>query len=312
MPASSRRALYGAMAANLAIAVVKFVVGTLTRSTVMITEGIHSLVDTGNSSLMLLGEFRSRRPPDDQHPFGYGMELYFWSFLVAMVVFGGGGGVSMYEGLRAMFHPRAVTRLWPNYLVIGASGIFEGISLVVGLREFGAYRREKRFAGSALAVMRASKNPAIFVTVLEDSAALIGLGIAALGLTASHLLGLPVLEAVASVLIGVVLMLEAALLGFECRGLIIGEAARPMVIAGVRRVLARHPQVGPVEAVRTLQLGPEAVMLILHLRQPPVTGGDELRAAFAALVGEIQRDMPVIRDVAFASGGASARVAPRA
>ena len=308
MPASSRRALYGAMAANVAIAVVKFVVGTLTHSTVMITEGIHSLVDTGNSSLMLLGESRSRRPADDQHPFGYGMELYFWSFVVAMVVFGGGGGLSIYEGLRAVFHPRAITRLWPNYLVIGASAIFEGISLAVGLREFEAYRHEKRFAGSALAVMRASKNPAIFVTVLEDSAALIGLGVAALGLTASHLLGLPILDGVASVLIGLVLILESVLLGFECRGLIIGEAARPLVIAGVRRVLARHPELGPVDAVRTLQLGPDAVMLILHVRPPSGVGGDRLRAAFAAVVAEIQKDTPVIRDVAFASSDASATV----
>lgn len=305
MPASSRRALYGAMAANVAIAVVKFVVGTLTNSTVMITEGIHSLVDTGNSSLMLLGESRSRRPADDQHPFGYGMELYFWSFVVAMVVFGGGGCLSIYEGLRAVFHPRAVTRLWPNYLVIGVSGIFEGISLAVGLREFAAYRRERRFTGSAFAVMRASKNPAIFATVLEDSAALIGLGIAALGLTASHLFGLPILDAAASVLIGLVLTLEAVLLGFECRGLIIGEAARPLVIAGVRRVLTRHPEIGPVDAVRTLQLGPEAVMLILHVRNLSVTGGDRVRAAFAALVAEIRRETPVIRDVAFASSETS-------
>jgi cation diffusion facilitator family transporter len=305
MPASSRRALYGALAANLAIAAVKFLVGILTHSTVMITEGIHSLVDTGNSSLMLLGESRSRRPADEQHPFGYGMELYFWSFVVAMVVFGGGGGISVYEGIRAMFHPRELTRLWPNYLVIGASAIFEGISLAVGLREFAAYRRERRFEGSAFAVMRASKNPAIFVTVLEDAAALIGLGIAALGLTSSRVLGLPVLEGIASVLIGVVLMAEALLLGFECRGLIIGEAARPLVISGVRRVLARHPEVGTVDAVRTLQLGPDAVMLILHVRQPVVPAGDQLRAAFASLVTDIQAEIPVIRDVAFASSAAS-------
>ena len=147
MSASSRRALVGAMAANLAIAAVKFAVGALTHSTVMIAEGIHSLVDTGNSALMVLGEARSRRPADDEHPFGYGMELYFWSLVVAMVVFGGGGGLSVYEGVRAIFHPRVITRLWPNYAVIGAAAIFEGISLIIGLREFASLPAREALRG---------------------------------------------------------------------------------------------------------------------------------------------------------------------
>ena len=188
MPASSKRALLGALAANLAIAVTKFVVGAITHSTVMVAEGIHSLVDTGNSGLMLLGRSRSRRGPDDAHPFGHGMELYFWSFLVAMVIFGGGGCLSIYEGVRALLHPRAVTELWPNYLVIAAAAIFETASLVIGLREFGAYRRELRFAGSMLDVMRES----------EDAAALAGLAVAAAGLTLSHLLDMPAIDAAAS------------------------------------------------------------------------------------------------------------------
>ncbi len=167
------------MAANLGIAATKFLVGAITGSTVIIAEGIHSLVDTGNSALMLLGEQRSRRPADEAHPCGYGI-------VVAMVVFGGGGGLSIYEGIRALFHPRTVTNLWLNYLVIGAAAVFGGASLSIGVREFTSYRRQKRFEGSMLSVMRASKNPAIFVTVLEDSAALVGVAIAAGGLTVSH------------------------------------------------------------------------------------------------------------------------------
>jgi len=299
MPASSRRALFGAMAANVAIAVVKFAVGALTRSTVMIAEGIHSLVDTGNSALMVVGEARSRKRADEQHPFGYGMELYFWSLVVAMVVFGGGGGLSAYEGGRAIFHPREVTRLWPNFAVLGAAAVFEGLSLVIGLREFAAYRREKRFVGSALAVMHASKNPAIFVTVLEDSAALVGLALAALGLTLSHWLAMPVFEGIASILIGVVLMAEAALLGFECRDLIIGEAARPMIVADVRRVIAEHPAFGVAPTVRTLQLGPDAVMLVLTIRSRADQSLVELRRALATLMTEIRRTTPVIRDIVF-------------
>lgn len=297
MAASSRKALLGAVAANLAIAAVKFGVGALTRSTVMIAEGIHSLVDMGNSALMLVGESRSRRPADDDHPFGYGMELYFWSLVVAMVVFGGGGGVSVYEGVRALSHPRVLTHLWPNFLVIGAAAVFEGISLFIGLREFTAYRREKRFVGSALSVMRASKNPAIFVTVLEDTAALVGLALAAAGLTISHYLGQPAIEAVASILIGVVLMLEAALLGIECRGLIIGEAARPEVVASIRTVTARHSDIGSIESLRTLQLGPDAVMLVLGLRLGAAATLAGLEHTVSRLTEELRQEIPMIKDV---------------
>jgi cation diffusion facilitator family transporter len=299
MPASSKRALVGAMAANLGIAATKFVVGAITRSTVMIAEGIHSLVDTGNSGLMLFGEWRSRRPADDAHPFGYGMELYFWSFVVAMVVFGGGGGLSIYEGVRALFHPRAVTVLWPNYLVIGVAAVFEGVSLAIGLREFGAYRRERRFEGSMLAVMRASKNPAIFATVLEDSAALVGLAIAAAGLTLSHTLAMPVFDSVASILIGVVLMAEAGLLGFECRGLIIGEAARPLVIAEIRRTLARHPEIGQIVQLRTLQLGPDSIMLVLGMVPPELLTIGQVKHLSAQLSLDIRQQIPTIKHIVY-------------
>jgi cation diffusion facilitator family transporter len=298
MPASSKRALVGAMAANLAIAVTKFFVGAITNSTVMIAEGIHSLVDTGDSALMLLGERRSRRPADEAHPFGYGMELYFWSFVVAMVVFGGGGGLSIYEGIRALFHPRVVTNLWLNYLVIGIAAVFEGTSLAIGVREFSAYRREKRFQGSMLSVVRASKNPAIFVTVLEDSAALVGLAIAAGGLTISHYLFLPAADAVASILIGLVLVVEASLLGFECRGLIIGEAARPLVIAEIRRVLAQHPEIDRVDELRTLQLGADSVMLVLGISSEPATAG-EVQRARAKLAADLRQRIPTIKYVVY-------------
>ncbi|MEO8211938.1 MAG: cation diffusion facilitator family transporter [Myxococcales bacterium] len=297
MPASSKKALVGAMLANMAIAVTKFVVGGLTQSTVMIAEGIHSFVDTGDSALMLLGESRSRRPADETHPFGYGMELYFWSFVVAMVVFGGGGGLSIYEGLRAFFHPRVLGALWPNYLVIAAAAVFEGISLAIGLREFNAYRREKRFEGSALAVMRASKNPAIFVTVLEDVAALAGLAIAAVGLTFSHVLANPAFDAIASILIGLVLVAEACLLGYECRGLIIGEPARPIVMSEVRLAIARHPEIGRIERLSTLQLGPDSVMLVLGIRSDPQLKEEVLERARASLVADIRSAVPTVKHI---------------
>ena len=153
--------------------------------------------------------------------------------------------------------------------------------------------------GSALAVMRASKNLAIFVTVLEDSAALVGLALAAGGLTASHWLGMPVFEAVASILIGAVLMIEAGLLGFECRSLIIGEAARPLVIASVRRVIADHPGAAAVRMLRTLQLGPDAVMLVLHIRPEPGQSVGDLRKFLGGLMAQIRWESAVVRDIVF-------------
>lgn len=301
MPASSKKALLGALSANLAIAVTKFVVGAITRSTVMIAEGIHSLVDTGNSGLMLLGRAHSRRPADDAHPFGYGMELYFWSLVVAMVVFGGGGGLSIYEGIKALIHPRMITDLWPNFIVIGGAAIFETASLVIGLREFAAYRREKRFAGSMLSVMHASKDPAIFVTVLEDAAAILGLLIAAAGLSLGAWLGIPEIDGIASILIGLVLVAEALVLGVESRGLIIGEAARPIVVGRIREIAAGYPELGTVE-VRTLQLGVETILVSLRMQKPVAAIEAERPHVVERLVAELHAEIPAIQDIVFELG----------
>jgi cation diffusion facilitator family transporter len=299
MAASSKRALIGAMVANLLIATTKFIVGAITKSTVMIAEGIHSLVDTGNSGLMLLGERRSQRPEDESHPFGYGMELYFWTLVVAMVVFGGGGCLSIYEGVAALRHPRELTSVWLNFLVIAAAAVFEGASFLISLREFAAYRREKRFEGSALDVIRASKNPAIFVTVLEDAAALLGLAIAAAGLGLRQWLDMPQMDGFASILIGLLLMAEAALLGSECRGLIIGEPARPLIVQAIEEVVSRHPELGSLDELRTLQLGPGAILVILRMNIPAALSAAALRDAAARLSAALKKDVRPVTHVLF-------------
>lgn len=303
MASSSRRALLGAMAANIGIAATKFIVGAFTASTVMITEAIHSLVDTGNAALMLLGRRRSKRAADAAHPFGYGLELYFWSFVVAMVVFGGGGGVSIYKGIRAFSEPHATGALWLNYTVLAVAALFEGASLVVGIREFDAYRRELDFKGSRLALIRASKNPAIFMTVLEDTAALVGLAIAAIGLTLERLTGNLVWDGVASILIGLVLVAEAALLAIECRELIIGEAARTPVIARVKKAIARHAGTLAVGEARTLQLGPDAILVVVDLDLSPAQSVELHQHEIDALVTELRKEVPAIRDVVFDVAG---------
>ncbi|HEY0190655.1 MAG TPA: cation diffusion facilitator family transporter, partial [Kofleriaceae bacterium] len=255
MAASSKKALIGGLAANLGIAITKFVVGAITRSTVMISEGIHSLVDTGNSGLMLYGRRRSKRGPDADHPFGYGMDLYFWSFVVATIVFGGGGGLSIYEGIDALISPREMTHPLVSYATIAAAALFEGTSLAIGWRELNTYRRERKYGGSLLDVIRASKDPAMFLTVMEDLAALTGLVIAAAGIGLRQATGIAAFDGAASILIGLVLCVEALLLGIECRGLIIGESARPIVVDRIRALITEHAGDLTIGELRTLQLG---------------------------------------------------------
>lgn len=299
MASSSKRALVAAMAANLGIAATKLAVGVATRSTAMIAESIHSLVDTGNGGLMLLGRARSRRPADAAHPFGHGMELYFWSVVVAMVVFAGGGGLSAYEGVRALLHPRALTAVWPSYVVIAVAFVFESASLVVGWRELGAYRRERKLRGSTIAVVHASKDPAIFMAVLEDAAALVGLALAAVGVTLSYYAGLRWGEGLASIAIGLVLMVEAAILGAESRSLIVGEAAPDRVLAAVGAVLHRHAELGPPLSVLTLQLGPDAVLVLLRVRFPVQMRVGELERIGEQLETDLRDTQPTIRHVVF-------------
>jgi len=299
MAASSKRALVGAMAANLGIAATKLIVGLITRSTAMIAEAIHSVVDTGNAGLMLLGESRSRRPADRHHPFGHGMEIYFWSVVVAMVVFAGGGGLSAYEGIRALFHPRHITAVWPSYVVIAAAFVFETASLVIGMRELTTFRRERNLSGSTIAVIHASKNPAIFMTVLEDVAALIGLVLAAAGVTLSYYLGWHACEGIASIAIGLVLVAEAAILAYETRSLIVGEAAHERVTCAIDEIARRHPELGPLLAVTTLQLGPDAILLVLRVRFPDAMRVAQLEELGEAFESDLRRAQPSIRHVVF-------------
>jgi cation diffusion facilitator family transporter len=297
MPASSKIALIGALVANLGIAATKFIVGSFTHSSVMIAEGIHSLVDTGNSGLMMFGRSRSRRAPDAEHPFGYGMELYFWSFAVATIVFGGGGGLSIYEGLHALAEPREVGAVWPNYLTIAVAAVFEGASLAIGLREFTRYRRERKYPGSILAAIRASKNPAMFLTVLEDSAALVGLAIAAAGVALRAWTGQAAFDGAASILIGLVQMTEALVLAVECRGLITGEPARPVVVEQIERAIAHHAGGIDVDAIRTLQLGPESILVFLDVRIRSARDAARLPELIARLIAELRAAIPAIHEV---------------
>lgn len=253
---SSAIVVYAALAGNLAIAVTKFVAFLLTGSSAMLTEAIHSTVDTGNQGLLLLGMKRAARPPSETHPFGYGMELYFWAFVVALLVFALGGAFSIYEGWLKVRRPEPIDRAWINFLVIGLAVLFEGGSFVVAWKEFKTSRGDTPF----LTALRRSKDPSVFAVLLEDGAALIGLALAALGVAGTSL-GLAWADGAASIAIGCLLVLVAIFLANETRSLLTGEAASPRIVAAVRTVLAADPRVESVIEVLSMHLGPREILL---------------------------------------------------
>jgi cation diffusion facilitator family transporter len=258
---SSTRVIYAALIGNLAIAVAKFGAASVTGSSAMVSEAIHSVVDTGNQWLLLYGIRRARRPPDASHPFGYGMEIYFWTFVVAMLVFALGAGLSIYEGIKHIRAPRPLEDPTVSYVVLAVAAVFEAAAWGIAYKEF---NHRGGWAGLLAAVIR-SKDPTVFTVLFEDSAALLGLAAAALGIFASQALRLPVVDGVASVVIGLILAGTAILLAYESKGLLIGESAHPETVRAIRALLAGDERILRTNEVLTMHLGPTDVLLNLSL-----------------------------------------------
>ncbi len=249
--------LYGALAANVGIAIAKFIAAGITGSSSMLTEGVHSLVDSGNQVLLLYGQKRAARPADAAYPFGYGRELYFWAFVVAMLIFAIGAGVSIYEGYRHVLEPEPLRDPTVNYVVLGIAVALEGTSWGLAVREFDASRGGLGWWRA----IRRSKDPAGFMVLFEDSAALIGLALAGMGVWASHAYGDPRIDGMASIAIGLVLAAVAILLAREAKGLLIGEAADPALVTRIHDLVAGHAGIVAVNHVRTIHTSPHAVFV---------------------------------------------------
>ena len=247
--------LYGALAANLGIGVAKFIAAGITGSSSMLNEGVHSVVDSGNQILLLYGQKRAKRGPDAIHPFGYGRELYFWAFVVAILIFALGAGISIYEGWLHVRDPEPLRDPTVNYIVLAIAFALEGASWTIAVREF---RRSKGDAGWWQAIHE-SKDPPGFIVLFEDSAALAGLVIAGLGVWLSHSLNDPRIDGVASILIGLVLGLVAILLAREAKGLLIGERADPAVVETIRAIVADRPWISHVNHIRTIHTAPDSI-----------------------------------------------------
>ena len=285
--------IFAAIAGNLLIAVTKFTASYFTGSSAMLSEGIHSVVDTGNGVLMLIGIRKSKNPPDTQHPFGHGRELYFWSLVVAFSIFAVGGGLSIYEGILHVLKPEPMQNAVWNYAVLGLSAVFEAISWYFGWRAFDKVRRGKPIVEA----MQLSKDPTSFTVLLEDSTALIGLIIAFIGVFLGQQFGIIYFDGIASILIGVVLCCVALFLGAESKSLLIGEAVAPETIEGIREIAESEKDVEKAKKILTIYIGPDDVAATLELEFKHDISGAELRRAVRRIELAIKEKYPRIKNV---------------
>jgi cation diffusion facilitator family transporter len=287
----SRIAIIAAITGNLAIAVIKFVAAALTGSSAMISEAIHSLVDTGNGGLLLLGLREAKKVPDEVHPFGYGKALYFWTLVVSVSIFGIGGGLSVYEGVSHLIHTSAeavTSNPLANYIVLGLSLIIEGSSFMVGVREFNRMRGKQ----SPWRYIRHANDPSTYTVVLEDSAAMLGLLFAFLGVLLGHLLKNPYFDGAASVLIGVLLMCVAFLLAFETKELLLGEGLSKAQVEALRQQVESDPAVESGAEILTMYMGPGDLLVNLGVCFRPGLSTTEVHETIHRIQDGIQRRYP--------------------
>ena len=281
MKSGSNLVVWAALAGNLAIAIVKFGAAAVSGSSAMLSEGVHSLVDTGNEVLLLYGMKRSSRRPDRTHPLGYGRELYFWSFVVALLIFAIGAGVSVYEGIAHLTNPEAIRSPHIVFIVLGISAMFEGGSWWIAFREFTASQGGR----SLWQAFRQSKDPPSFMVLFEDSAALAGITVAAAGTAIALGTGDPRWDGAASLAIGLILAVVAALLARESKALLIGERADPALSAAIMTLTHEVAGIGRANGVVTIQLAPDQVVVNLSLEFD-----DDLRTpAIEAAVIDLER-----------------------
>jgi cation diffusion facilitator family transporter len=293
MAGSSKIAIYGAIAANSAIAVSKFIAAFFTGSSAMLSEGVHSLVDTGNGILLLFGIKLSKNPPDDKHPFGYGNEVFFWSFVVAILIFALGGGIAIYEGVRHILHPRQLENVQWNYVVLILAMIFEGAALRVALKQFNASRRNKPF----MRALKDSKDSSTVAVVVEDTAALLGLMIALLSVLMGHLTGWPYFDGIGSVLIGVLLVSVAFFFAVECKALLVGEGLLPEEVEKIGQILDEEPRVSVYRRPLSLYFGPSEVLVNLDVHFIDNLNSDQIEQTVDRIEDRIKAALPSVNRI---------------
>jgi cation diffusion facilitator family transporter len=290
---SSKTTIYAALAANLAIAAIKFLAAWFTGSSAMLSEAIHSTVDTSNELLLLLGLRQSQQPASARRPFGYGRELYFWAFIVAIFIFAIGGGLSLYEGYEHLRHPAPLSSPTWNYVVLALAFCFDGASFLIARRSFDKQRGRRPF----WTAFRASKDPSVFVVLFEDASALLGLLLAFLGIFLSHWLNMPALDGVASIGIGVLLLVVAGLLLRETKSLLLGEPAEPALLEKITELVCAEPAITHVEAPLSSYLGPQEILVVLPVEFAPELAAAQVTQVIERLRAAIQTAHPSVQHV---------------
>lgn len=296
--AKSYKSIYSALAANLLIALTKFVAGAFTNSSSMISEGVHSMVDTINELLLLYGLKRSRKPPDTTRPFGYGKELYFWSFIVSILIFGLGGGISIYQGIVHIIHPEPVQKPVWNYVVLGLSIIFEGSSLLIAIKEFNKQRGDSGFWEAIIK----SKDPSGFAVLFEDSAAVAGLLIVGVFMFIGYQYNIHQMDGIASVLVGLLLVFVSSILARESRSLLMGEGIAPQTQKRIKQIVERDNGVVTVLSILSTYQSPEEVLLMLVIDFKSELTADEITDAIERIRKLIRKEFNLIRFILIQPG----------
>jgi cation diffusion facilitator family transporter len=305
---SSRIVIYAALIGNGLIAVTKFMAAAMTASAAMLSEAIHSVVDTGNQILLLHGLRRSKRPPSERFPFGHGQEIYFWSFIVAILIFAVGAGISVYEGVKHLLHPRPIESPHVNYVVLVLAMVFEGGAWFFAWKEF---RKVKGGYGYIQAVQR-GKDPSMFVVLFEDTAAMLGLIVAFLGIFLGQVTGNLYFDGAASVVIGLILGATAIWLAYETHGLLIGEGANPEVLATIRKIVGGYDVITHVNEVATMHVGPEYILVNLSVDFSSEASSDDVESVVGELDRELKAALPRVKRVFIEAEARRTRPGPAA
>ncbi len=293
MASGSKKVIYAALLGNALISITKFAAAGMTGSSAMLSEGIHSLVDTGNQFLLLYGIKQAAKPADEQFPFGHGKEIYFWSFIVAILIFALGGGISIYEGIKHLGHPEAISNPFINYTVLGLAMVFEGAAWIFAVKEFTKVKGKWGY----IEAIRRAKDPTIFVVLFEDSAAMLGLVVAFAGIALSQITGILIFDSIASILIGLILIGTAMWLAFETKGLLIGESANQATIKGVRAILQKNDDIDHVNEVLTMHMGPDFILANISVNFDGCKTADEIENIVVKIDQTIKQEFPQIKRV---------------
>lgn len=293
MASGSKKVIFAALIGNALIAITKFIATAMTGSSAMLSEGIHSTVDTGNQLLLLLGLRRAKKPADERFPYGHGKEVYFWSFVVAIMIFGVGAGISIYEGIHSVLDPHPVQNPMTNYIVLGLAMVFEAFAWYFAWKEFNRTKGDRSYYEA----VRKEKDPTTFVVLFEDTAAMLGLIVAFIGIWLAQVTGFLLWDGIASIVIGVILALTAAWLAYETKGLLIGESASPEVVLGISELAGSFENIKSVNETLTMHVGPDYVLLNLSVDFINSLNAENIEQTTAELTRQIKDRYPGIKRV---------------